>query len=79
VGVCFNGGRLLAAPLLWVSGELKALPGVDLRLAVTILSSLFFLGLVLLLFLPETKGKPLPQDLEGQGFEPVFPAQMGRK
>ena len=61
VGVCFNGGRLLAAPLLWVSAELKALPGVDLRLAVTILSSLFFLGLVLLLFLPETKGKPLPE------------------
>jgi hypothetical protein len=59
VGVCFNGGRLLAAPLLWGSGALKA--GMDLRLAVTILSALFFLGLVLLLFLPETKGKPLPE------------------
>ena len=60
-GVCFNGGRLLAAPILWISGALKALPGVDLRLAVTMLSSLFLLGLVLIWFLPETKGKPLPE------------------
>jgi len=60
-GVCFNGGRLLAAPLLWASAELKALPGVDLRKAVTILASLYLVGAVLLLFLPETKGRPLPE------------------
>lgn len=60
-GVCFNGGRLLAAVLLWASAELKALPGVDLRMAVTILSSLYLLGALLLLFLPETRGKPLPE------------------
>jgi hypothetical protein len=60
-GVCFNGGRLLAAPILFFSGSLKALPGMDLRLAVTILSGLFAAGLVLLLFLPETKGRPLPE------------------
>jgi MFS family permease len=58
--VCFNGGRLVAAPILWVSGMLKGLPGMDLRHAVMILSSLFLAGLVLLIFLPETKGKPLP-------------------
>ena len=45
-GVCFNGGRLLAAPILWLSGMLKGLPGMDLRLAVTMLSSLFLVGLV---------------------------------
>ena len=59
-GVCFNGGRLLAAPILWASAELKAIPGVDLRLAVTILATLYLVGAVLLLFLPETKGRPLP-------------------
>jgi MFS family permease len=57
-GVCFNGGRLLAAPVLWLSADLKA--RMDLRLAVTLLSLLFLFGLVLLLFLPETKGRPLP-------------------
>lgn len=60
-GVCFNGGRLLAAGMMVVSAEVKALPGVDLRLAVTLLSTLFLVGLVLLAFLPETKGKPLPE------------------
>jgi MFS family permease len=59
--VCFNGGRLIAAPILWLSGMLKGVPGMDLRDAVMILSSLFVLGLVLLLFLPETKGRPLPE------------------
>ncbi len=60
-GVCFNGGRLLAAPVLYLSGQLKALPHMDLRLAVTLLSLLFVVGLGLLLFLPETKGRPLPE------------------
>jgi MFS family permease len=60
VGVCFNGGRLLAAPILWLSGDLKAWTG-DLRLAVTMLGGLFLVGLLLIWFLPETKGKPLPQ------------------
>lgn len=59
--VCFNGGRLVAAPILWLSGMLKGLPGMDLRHAVMILSSLFLVGLVLLIFLPETKGRPLPE------------------
>lgn len=59
--LCFNGGRLVAAPILWLSGMLKGLPGMDLRQAVMILSSLFLAGLVLLIFLPETKGRPLPE------------------
>jgi MFS family permease len=57
-GVCFNGGRLLAAPVLWLSADLKA--RMDLRQAVSLLSLLFLVGLVLLWFLPETKGRPLP-------------------
>ena len=59
--VCFNGGRLLAAPILWASAELKSLPGLDLRAAITLLGLLFLLGPVLLIFLPETRGRPLPE------------------
>ena len=58
-GFCFNGGRLVAAPMMWVSGTLKE--HFDLRLAVTMLGALFLVGAFLLLFLPETKGKPLPE------------------
>lgn len=58
-GFCFNGGRLLAAPILWFSAELKSL--VSLQSAVTSLSLLFLLGIVLVWFLPETKDRPLPE------------------
>jgi hypothetical protein len=60
-GVCFNGGRILAMTILFLSGEIKAHPEVDLKLAVTLLGSLFAVGLVLLAFLPETKDRPLPE------------------
>jgi hypothetical protein len=60
-GFCFNGGRLLAAPMLWLSGWIKGLPHVDLRLAISLLSLLFLVGILLLCFLPETKGRPLPE------------------
>jgi hypothetical protein len=59
-GVCFNGGRLLAAPILLLSGAIKSWPGLDLRAAVSLLGLLFLLGLVVIGFLPETKGRPLP-------------------
>ena len=59
-GFCFNTGRLLAAPvLIWLSGWMKST--LDLRLAITLLSGLFLLGLVMLIFLPETKGRELPE------------------
>jgi MFS family permease len=60
-GFCFNGGRLVAASVLVFSGWLKARPGMDLRLAVTLLSSLFLLGALIVWFLPETKDQPLPE------------------
>jgi MFS family permease len=58
---CFNGGRVLAVPVLFFSGWLKAQPGMDLRVAVTWLGALFLLGAVLMLFLPETRGAELPE------------------
>src|SRR5215211_7138923 len=44
---CFNGGRILAVPVLLLSGWLKEQPGVDLRWAVTGLASLFLVGVVI--------------------------------
>jgi MFS family permease len=58
---CFNGGRILAVPVLLLSGWLKQQPGVDLRWAVTGLASLFLLGVVIVLFLPETNRQELPE------------------
>jgi MFS family permease len=58
-GFCFNGGRVLAASALVFSGWLKE--WMDLRLAVTLLSGLFLVGILVVLFLPETKGQPLPE------------------
>jgi len=60
-GFCFNGGRIVAASVLVLSGWLKALPGMDLRLAITLLGLLFPLGLVIIFFLPETRDQPLPE------------------
>ncbi|MSR32937.1 MAG: MFS transporter [Gemmataceae bacterium] len=56
---CFNGGRLLAASILFFSGWLKAQPGIDLRLAVALLALLFLAGMAVTLWLPETKGQRL--------------------
>jgi hypothetical protein len=60
-GFCFNGGRILAAFMLVFSGWVKSLPGVDFRLAVSLLGLVFVFGLVIVYLLPETKGKPLPE------------------
>jgi hypothetical protein len=59
-GFCFNTGRILAAPvLIWLSAWMKS--ELDLRLAITCLGTFFLLGLVFLVFLPETQGQDLPQ------------------
>ncbi|MBI1346787.1 MFS transporter [bacterium] len=59
-GFCFNTGRLLAAPvLIWLSAWMKAT--YDLRTAVTCLGGFFLLGLIFLIFLPETSGQELPE------------------
>lgn len=58
---CFNGGRVLSVAVLFFSGWFKAQPGMDLRVAVSALGALFLLGVVIVLFLPETKGQELPE------------------
>jgi MFS family permease len=59
-GFCFNGGRLLAAPILVLIGCLR---GWNLSLADSgaILGLLFLVGVVVLLFAPETRGRELPE------------------
>jgi hypothetical protein len=39
----------------------KALPHVDLRVALSAMAALFLLGIVVVSFLPETRGQPLPE------------------
>ena len=68
---CYNVGRYIAATGPITLGELQkrlapadAMPEVKLqafRDACTYMSLFFLIGLVALLFLPETKGRPLPE------------------
>lgn len=57
----FNGGRVLAVTVLLFSGWLKSKDGMQLNHALTMLSALFAVGIVLVAFLPETKGQDLPE------------------
>ena len=57
--VCFNLGRVLGAVILIVRGNLGAMLGM--RWAVVAISSLFCVGLVILIFAPETRGRELPE------------------
>jgi MFS family permease len=66
VGFCYNTVRYLAAafpPLLMFLNRQLIEQGVDepFRKAATILSFIFVLGLVALIWAPETKGKALPE------------------
>jgi hypothetical protein len=47
--------------MLFFSGWLKARPGMDLRMAISLLGLLFLLGLIVVYFLPETRDQPLPE------------------
>jgi MFS family permease len=69
---CYNVGRFLAASGPFTLGKLQAAlkagattPEAKLeafRSAATYMSAIFLVGLIALLFLPETKGRPLPED-----------------
>ncbi|HTU25468.1 MAG TPA: MFS transporter [Pirellulales bacterium] len=59
--VCFNGGRIVAAVMLPLAGfvkeKLQSLP-----LALSLLSLTFLLGMVVIALMPETQGRPLPEE-----------------
>ena len=58
-GFCYNAARYLSAPSPALFGQLSAMMG--LQRAALALSSIFIFGLLLLLWAPETRGKPLPE------------------
>ncbi|TSA20320.1 MFS transporter [bacterium] len=67
VGFCYNTVRYLAAafpPMLMGLNQVLMRQGVadPFRKSATVLSFIFVLGLVALIWAPETKGKPLPED-----------------
>jgi MFS family permease len=56
---CFNGGRLLAAAILWwVPGWLA---GMSSHASLSVLGGLFLFGAALMAFLPETNRMELPE------------------
>ena len=57
-GLSFNFGRIMAAFGVLVMGQL---PGGDFGKAMATITLIYVVGLVLIWFAPETKGKPLPE------------------
>jgi MFS family permease len=60
-GFCFNAGRVAAAPALFVAGWLQMGYGLSLAGSATLISLLFPLAALLLVFAPETRGQELPE------------------
>jgi MFS family permease len=59
-GFCFNAGRILVPLILFLKGWMQKEWEISLANAATLLSLLFLIGVLLLLFAPETKGQDLP-------------------
>ena len=55
-------GALASPVLFWIVPWLKGIPHLDLRVAVMLVSLFYLVGLIILVFLPETKGQALPED-----------------
>ncbi len=66
VGFCYNTVRYLAAPFPALMGYLTAHVFVDysdpFRTAAMVMSLVYLVGMVALIWAPETKGQPLPED-----------------
>ena len=58
-GFCFNAGRVLASASPFVTGSLVAALG-SFNKAASLVALIYLLGLAVLPFAPETRGKPLP-------------------
>ncbi len=60
-GVCFNTGRIFAAFGAVLGGQLVGYFDGDYARMGAVITLVYVLGLVLIWFVPETKGKPLPE------------------
>lgn len=60
VGFCYNTVRYLAAPFPYLLGALSTI--MPFRTVAIMMSSIYLVGIVALIWAPETKGKPLPED-----------------
>jgi MFS family permease len=60
VGFCYNTVRYLAAPGPILFGYLATL--MSFRSAAVLMSTVYLVGVVALIWAPETQGKPLPED-----------------
>ena len=60
VGFCYNTVRYLAAPAPILFGALATV--MTFRTAAVLMSTVYIVGAVALIWAPETKGKPLPED-----------------
>lgn len=62
VGFCYNTVRYLTAPFPWMLGWLINTAQMPFRTVAVIMTSIYFVGIIALIWAPETKGKPLPED-----------------
>ena len=60
-GVAFNFARILAAGGTWLTGVLIVFYGGSYPKACATIILVYIVGMVLIWFAPETKGKPLPE------------------
>jgi hypothetical protein len=60
VGFCYNTVRYLAAPAPILLGYLSQ--ALSFRTAAILMSTIYLVGMVALIWAPETKGRPLPED-----------------
>jgi hypothetical protein len=60
VGFCYNTVRYLAAPFPFLLGWLSTL--MPFRTVAIVMSSIYLVGIIALIWAPETKGQPLPED-----------------
>ena len=60
-GICYNTGRIFAAVGALTQGQLVAAFGGSYPRAGSVITLVYLLGMALVWFAPETKGKPLPE------------------
>jgi len=60
-GLCFNLGRIIAAPVLFLTAWMQQSQGVTTNQTAALLSGFFLLGLIVVKFAPETQGEELPE------------------